>query len=122
MAGTRAGIQEKKERTGKGGRPGSAGNRSGAGAVRIRMHVAADSGGKVVWPEVHVGQVEIECLEDLKKLLGEGAGIAWSLRTWAGSATQLSPDDPRIEQGGFLLRLDSTAIRSGMKAECAVVA
>lgn len=116
MAGTRAGIQEKN------GIQGKDKNGSGTGAVKIRMHVAADSGGKVVWPEIRVGQAEAACLEDLKELLGEGAGIAWSLRTWAGSVTQLSQDDPRIEQDGFLLRLDGTAIRSGMKAECAVVA
>lgn len=92
------------------------------GRIRIRMHVAADSGGKVVWPEIRVGQAEVASLEDLKELLGKGAGIAWSLRTWAGSVTHLPADDPRIEQDGFLLRLSSAAIRSGMKAECAVVA
>ena len=92
------------------------------GRIRICMHVAADSGGKVVWPEIRVGQIEVACLEELKELLGEGAGIAWFLRTWAGSVTEIPADDPRIEQGGFLLRLSGTAIRSGMKAECAVVA
>jgi len=95
---------------------------NGGSSVKIRMHVAADSGGKVVWPEIRVGQIEVTSVEELKELLGEGAVIAWFLRTWAGSVTPLAADDPRIEQDGFLLRLSSTAIRSGMKAECAVVA
>ena len=89
--------------------------------ISIQIHAAKDTGGRIIWAEVFADGHPVRSLADLQQLTGRKARLRWILHTPAGRE-QVSTDDPRIEQDGFLLRLNEADIRSDIQAECLVVA
>lgn len=88
----------------------------------VKLHSARSSGGRVIWPEVLFRQGETaETAADLTRILGGNARIEWALITGFGTRTPLAPDDPRIEEDGFLLRIPEKEARTGIRAECSII-
>lgn len=89
--------------------------------VSINLHAARSSGGRVIWAEVYTQDGVIHDVEGLQKGFGTHAAITWDLLS-NGIRTRLPDDDPRIEQGGFLLRIPEREARTGVRAECTLSA
>ena len=88
----------------------------------IKLHSAKISGERVVWPEVRIGREETaENAAELARILGKHVRIEWALITGSGIRTPIAPDDARIEDNGFLLRIPEKDARAGYRAECTLV-
>lgn len=88
----------------------------------IRLHSARSAEGRVIWPEVQFPKGRrAETKEELARILGEDVRIEWALVTGSGIRTPLAPDDPRIGDKGFLLRIPERDARAGYKAECSLI-
>lgn len=89
--------------------------------ISIDLHAARSSGGRIIWAEVYTQDGVICDPEGLRKGFGDQAALSWTLIT-NGIRTRLPDDDPRIEQGGFLLRIPEREARTGVRAECTLSA
>ena len=89
--------------------------------ISIDLHAARSSGGRVIWAEISVHKRIIRDVDELQKKFGRKAALSWTLIT-NGIRTRLPDNDPRIEQGGFLLRIPEREARTGIRAECTLSA
>lgn len=85
--------------------------------IKIDMHAARSSGGRVIWAEIATHARVVRNAEELHRHFGDGASLSWTIVS-NGIGTQLSTDDPRVEQDGFLLRIPERDARTGMRAVC----
>lgn len=90
-------------------------------SIGIKLHAARSSGGRIIWAEVYTQDRVICDPEGLRKEFGDQAALTWTLIS-NGVRTMLSAENPRIEQGGFLLRIPEREARTGVRAECTLSA
>lgn len=89
--------------------------------ISIKLHAARSSGGRIIWAEISVHKRVIHDADGLQKKFGRNAALTWTLIS-NGIRTRLPDNDPRIEQGGFLLRIPEREARTGVRAECTLSA
>ena len=90
------------------------------GKCSVKLHSARSAGGRVIWPEIRMQGTYIENAEDLRKK-DPAARVEWALIGVNGIRMPLDPEDERIEDGGFLLRIPARDVRTGIRAECSIV-
>lgn len=94
----------------------------GKGTIHITMHAAKSMGERVIWAEIEIHKkTVIRNITDLQGKFGNDAALSWALVS-NGVRTKLDRYDPRIEQGGFLLRIPEKDARRGVMAECVLSA